>query len=176
MGTKETVVRKGTDIIVIADEGYLPHIVGQKLLRLRNNNNGWDVKVYSYHSTTPAHRFNLGYDELPLLLKAGTALNDSEGEPWEAQLVPFRTSLFTLFHASDRVVIEGIDTDDLEFKEVNGRTLMRCSDGTVTYYFKDQAVLVDPHGCCSATASLDGAAIKVAIQFLVDHPICQADL
>ncbi len=74
------VKRKGDTIKVYAESGdtYDRTLVGRKLCRLRDNGNGWDVKIYSFHSARPHVRFNLDYDELPLLAAAYGALQEDE--------------------------------------------------------------------------------------------------
>ncbi len=74
------VKRKGDTIKVYAESGdtYDRTLVGRKLCRLRNNGNGWDVKIYSVSCTHPHVRFNLDYDALPLLAEAYGALPEDE--------------------------------------------------------------------------------------------------
>ena len=72
--------RKGKTIKVVAEAGdmYRSDLIGKPMCRIRNNGNGWDVKFYSYSSAHPAVRLNLGYDQLPLLMKACEALMKNE--------------------------------------------------------------------------------------------------
>lgn len=77
-GTEEIVVRKKNKIIVYASEEYSLHVIGKKLLRLKNTGNGWKVKFYSFHPTMPHRSLNLDYDELACLITASEGLHEDE--------------------------------------------------------------------------------------------------
>ncbi len=72
--------RRGKTITVYAESGdsYDSSILGRALCRLRDNNNGWDVELYSFSCTHPHVRLNLDYDALPLLAAAYATLPEDE--------------------------------------------------------------------------------------------------
>lgn len=49
-----------------------------QLCNIYDNGNGYHVTTYSYSSTVPEHRFNLGYDELEYIYLAYKALKKVE--------------------------------------------------------------------------------------------------